>query len=149
MEVLIFMFCLENKDMIMSIIDQRKEDAILIPVYVKVGNKVYSILDMEDIINCSPSIFKVGFGSSDSIFMKKRFPKKRLIEFDNPRIFGKFDEDLQCTTEYILFEASYSEGEDQIDDEINMWSSLLLDKAMKYSDEHRRKLLQSINEDFS
>lgn len=143
------MFCLENKEMIMSIIDQMKEDESLIPVYVRVGAKVYSIIDLGNVTNCSPSIFKVGFGSKDSIFMKKRFPKRRLIEFDNPRILNKFDEDTQSTIEYILFEASFSDGSDPIDDGINKWSSILLDVSLESSEKHRKELLQSFNDDFS
>lgn len=138
------MFCLDNKEMIMSIIDQKKEDDILIPVYIKVGNKVYSILDIHDVINCSPSIFRVGFGSADSIFMKKRFPKKRLMDFDVPRIFRKFDEESQSTIEYILFETFYSDNNEDIDEEINKWCSILFSVAMESSEKHRKELLQSL-----
>ena len=138
------MFCLDNKEMIMSIIDQKKEEDILIPVYVKVGNRVYSIIDIHNVINCSPAIFRVGFGSMDSIFMKKRFPKRRLIDFDEPRIFRKFDEESQNTIEYILFETFYSKNNEDIDEEINNWCSILFSVAMESSEKHRKELLQSL-----
>ena len=60
MEVL-NMFNLNDRDLIMKIINSRDtKTETMIPVYLCIGNKKYSLLEVDKILSCSPSIFKIG-----------------------------------------------------------------------------------------
>ena len=141
------MFNIEDKDLIMKLINMRDKDEIIIPIYIRIGNNMYDLTEVDEIETCSPSIFKVGFGSSDSVFVRNKFPKNRLINFNNAKIFNHFDEDKQCAVDYFVFESSFMELNDGIlSDDINYWYNILLDYVMKHVEvvkkERIRKMLE-------
>ena len=109
------MFNTEDKETLMKLIDSRSTTDSFIPLYIIIGNKKYLLVDMDEIEECSPSIFKIGFGFSDSVFIRNKFPKDKLINFSNSRIFSKYDDDKLCYVQYYVFESSNIEY-DEIDD---------------------------------
>lgn len=143
------MFNIEDKDTIMDLINTRTSSEVVIPIYLKVGNDRFFLTEVEAIGDCSPSIFKVGFGSSDSVFIRNKFPKNRLIEFTNYQRFNHFDDDKQCATDYFVFESSGIEGNDSLTEEINKWYDLLLDYVMKHVEITKKELIRKTMEELS
>lgn len=143
------MFNINDKDMIVSIIEKLNKGDMLIPVYLKVGNTAYSLLDVDDIPDCSPSIFKVGFGTSISVFTRNKFPKNELINFSSPTLFTRFDDDKQTAVEYILFESADMPDGKPIYDEINKWYDILLDYVMKKVDINKKERIKRTMEELS
>jgi hypothetical protein len=90
------MFDVNNKDIIVKLI-MTKDDDIVIPLYVKIYNMRYSILELNDITDFDASSFKVGFGTSTSFLLKNSFPDKNIFDFDNISTFIEFDEKLKFT----------------------------------------------------
>lgn len=143
------MFNINDKDMIVSIIEKRNKGDMLIPVYLKVGNTAYSLLEVDDIPDCSPSIFKVGFGTSISVFTRNKFPKNELINFSSPTLFTRFDDDKQTAVEYILFESADMPDGKPIYDEINKWYDILLDYVMKKVEINKKERIKRTMEELS
>ena len=144
------MFNIEDKETIMKLIDIRNKDDLVVPVYLRVGNNTYYLSEVDEITSCSPSIFKVGFGSSDSVFIRNKFPKNKLINFTNPRTFTNFNEEEQCATEYITFESSYLEYDrTDLTNEISRWYFILLDYTMTHVEENKRIRIKKMMEEQS
>jgi hypothetical protein len=143
------MFNINDKDMVVSIIEKRNKGDMLIPVYLKVGNTAYSLLEVDDIPDCSPSIFKVGFGTSISVFTRNKFPKNELINFSSPTLFTRFDDDKQTAVEYILFESADMPDGKPIYDEINKWYDILLDYVMKKVEINKKERIKRTMEELS
>ena len=144
------MFNVEDKEMIMSIINNRKSDELVIPLYVKVGNQRYSLLEIEDIPDCSPSIFKIGFGSSNSVFTRIKFPNDKLMYFSEAKLFNHFDEDKQILIQYITFESSDVEDNDTLlNKNINMYYDMLLEYVMENVDKNKKERIKKTMEELS
>lgn len=144
------MFNIEDKETIMKLIDIRNKDELVVPVYLRVGNNTYYLSEVDEITSCSPSIFKVGFGSSDSVFIRNKFPKNKLINFTNPRTFTNFNEEEQCATEYITFESSYLEYDrTDLTNEISRWYFILLDYTMTHVEKNKKLRIKKIMEEQS
>lgn len=144
------MFNVEDKEMIMSIINNRKSDELVIPLYVKVGNQRYSLLEIEDIPDCSPSIFKVGFGSSNSVFNRLKFPNNQLMYFSESRLFNHYDEDKQIMIQYIMFESSEVEDDRSVlNDNINKYYNILLDYVMSCVSKNKKERIKKTIEELS
>lgn len=144
------MFNVEDKEMIMSIINNRKSDELVIPLYVKVGNQRYSLLEIEDIPDCSPSIFKVGFGSSNSVFNRLKFPNNQLMYFSESRLFNHYDEDKQIMIQYIMFESSEVEDDRSVlNDNINKYYNILLEYVMSCVSKNKKERIKKTIEELS
>jgi len=144
------MFNIEDKETIMKLIDIRNKNDLIVPVYLRVGNSTFYLSEVDEIPSCSPSIFKVGFGSSDSVFVRNKFPKNKLINFTNPRTFTNFNEEEQCATEYITFESSDLEYDrTDLTNEINKWYSVLLDYTMTHVEENKKLRIKRMMEEQS
>ena len=150
------MFNLEDKDLIRSIINQRvPDDCLLFPVCVKVDKNYYSIpeFDKLDIIG---SNIKIVFGTSDNVFIHKKFPKNVVIYLDNVNTFKHFDEDKQVSTEYCYFESDKFDGlEDEgffqtvydktfrdVFEEINKWCDILIPYLKNIIDRNRKETIK-------
>lgn len=144
------MFNIEDKETIMKLIDIRNKNELVVPVYLRVGNNTYYLSEVDEITSCSPSIFKVGFGSSDSVFIRNKFPKNKLINFTNPRTFTNFNEEEQCATEYITFESSYLEYDrTDLTNEISRWYFILLDYTMTHVEKNKKLRIKRMMEEQS
>ena len=145
------MFNTEDKETLMKLIDSRSTTDSFIPLYIIIGNKKYLLVDMDEIEECSPSIFKIGFGFSDSVFIRNKFPKDKLINFSNSRIFSKYDDDKLCYVQYYVFESSNIEYDeiDDIDKIINKWYDCILEHVMNHVDIIKKERIKQSLEDMT
>lgn len=144
------MFNIEDTDTIMKLINIREADELIIPIYIRIGKDAFSLIDVDEIQNCSASIFKVGFGSSNSVFIRNKFPKNKLIDFTNPKIFGYFDDDKQCAIDYYVFESDIIENDDSIlTKEINKWNNILFEYVMDHVEKNKKERIKRIMEELS
>ncbi len=144
------MFNVEDKEMIMNIVNNRKENELVIPLYVRVGNIRYSLFEVDDIPDCSPSIFKIGFGSSNSVFTRIKFPNDRLMYFSEAKLFNHFDEDKQILIQYITFESSDVEDDGSIlNENINRYYDILLEYVMSHVEINKKERIKKTIEELS
>jgi len=143
------MFNTEDNETIMALINKRHDGELVIPLYARVGKNIYSLIDIPYIPDCSPSIFKVGFGSSNSLFIKTKFPTEELINFSNVKCFNHFDEDAQCLIQYFVFESSDVDKDDELSNQINTFYDVLLDYTMKSANANKQERIKRILEDES
>ena len=144
------MFNVEDKEMIMNIINNRKENELVIPLYVRVGNIRYSLFEVDEIPDCSPSIFKIGFGSSNSVFTKIKFPNDKLMYFSEAKLFNHFDEDKQILIQYITFESSDVEDDGSIlNENINRYYDILLEYVMSHVEINKKERIKKTIEELS
>ena len=144
------MFNVEDKEMIMNIINNRKENELVIPLYVRVGNIRYSLFEVDDIPDCSPSIFKIGFGSSNSVFTRIKFPNDKLMYFSEAKLFNHFDEDKQILIQYITFESSDVEDDGSIlNENINRYYDILLEYVMSHVEINKKERIKKTIEELS
>ena len=130
---------LTDKEFQKTLIDSRDDSMYLIPMYVIVCNKKYSILDIDMIKSrVSETMFKVGFGTSHSIISKpNNFPTGLFYNFNVTPLFTETNGETDISTNYFVLEESafddYEvESEEnpilaKIYDEINSWIQLLYD----------------------
>lgn len=144
------MFDINDKETIMKLIDKRKPEELIIPLYVRVGKDIYSLLEIKSIPDCSPSIFKVGFGSSNSVFTRLKFPTNMLMYFSDVNFFNHYDEDKQATIQYIVFESSDVEDNDSLlNKNINMYYDMLLEYVMENVDKNKKERIKKTMEELS
>ena len=144
------MFNVEDKEMIMNIINNRKENELVIPLYVRVGNIRYSLFEVDEIPDCSPSIFKIGFGSSNSVFTRIKFPNDKLMYFSEAKLFNHFDEDKQILIQYITFESSDVEDNGSIlNENINRYYDILLEYVMSHVEINKKERIKKTIEELS
>jgi len=100
------MFDINNHEFISKVIKSRSDSQYIIPLYVKVYNETYSILELNTMTQYNPASFKVGFGSSVSLFTKKPFPNAYVFEFDMVSIYNEHDDETGSNTRFMVFETS-------------------------------------------
>lgn len=144
------MFNVEDKEMIMNIVNNRKVNELVIPLYVRVGNIRYSLFEVDEIPDCSPSIFKIGFGSSNSVFTRIKFPNDKLMYFSEAKLFNHFDEDKQILIQYITFESSDVEDDGSIlNENINRYYDILLEYVMSHVEINKKERIKKTIEELS
>lgn len=145
------MFDLNDKELIMQIISNKSSTDIVIPLYVKIYNAPYAITELDEINECSHSVFKVGFGSMDNIYTlpEAKFPMNRLQEFYNPNVISKFNEETQVNNMYVTFESDGTSDDDtsKLAQEINKYCQLLFDYISKIVSEKKAVKRQLIVDD--
>lgn len=100
------MFDMNDKEKIMKLINMRDEDQIIIPLYVQIYGKRYSILELNDIkVRFTEGAFKIGYGTADALFMTNAFPIKRIHDFDIISVFTEYDDDTNRAIRYMVFES--------------------------------------------
>lgn len=138
-------FMINDKDKIKKIIDMREDDEIVIPLYVQINGKRYEILEMDKInVRFNPYTFNVGFGTSDSLFIKNSFPVNRINEFKLIEGFNVQDEDTLANIRYTIFESGYIDNvkdDDVLGNNINKYFECLYDKCKEYSDNYFKELI--------
>jgi hypothetical protein len=143
------MFDIDNRDLIMRLICERYENELVIPLYVNIYNKKYSISEINEIKDYSSSIFKVGFGSASSLFMKNSFPTKHIYEFSNVTTFTEYDDNTNTATRYYIFESSYIDNEySELYKQINSYISILEEYIDKHVKELKKELIRIQMEEF-
>lgn len=136
------MFDINDKELIKRIIDKRNDDEYVIPLYVKIYNNTYSLLELDSITDYNPSSFKVGFGSSSSIFTKNSFITEYSFDFDIVNVFGIFSPSLNLNVLYNVFESTYVEECSDMHKQINYYVGLLEDRISKQVDIIKKELIR-------
>lgn len=131
------MFDSTNIDYIKNVINSRESDEYIIPLYVKIFNKTFSILELDDIDNYDSSTFKIGFGSSISILSKNSFISKFIYEFNFIQRFNEYSYEENCDTAYIIFESGYVDDSSVMHKQINQYVDILGNKAKEVYDNNR------------
>ena len=142
------MFDVNNKDIIVKLI-MTKDDDIVIPLYVKIYNMRYSILELNDITDFDASSFKVGFGTSTSFLLKNSFPDKNIFDFDNISTFIEFDEKLNSNIIYRVFESAHANGGDVVHKQINKYYEMLNNYVSNLAIEKKKELINKTMEEYS
>lgn len=140
------MFDIENNELIMRLIDMREDNEIIIPLYVQVYGKRYSILEMDEItVRFTEGAFKVGFGTADALFMKNSFPTNRASEFDVINVFTSYDDNMDRNIRYMVFETGDvdTEANDTLRDQVHEYYQMLFKHVWNNVDKHIKKLLST------
>ena len=152
---------LTDKEFQKTLIDSRDDSMYLIPMYVIVCNKKYSILDIDKIKpRVSETLFKVGFGTSHSIISKpNNFPTGLFYNFNVTPLFTDTNEETDISTNYFVLEESAFDDYDveteenpilgKIYDEINTWIQRLYDMYRECLDNTQTETVVEEEEDQS
>ena len=152
---------LTDKEFQKTLIDSRDDSMYLIPMYVIVCNKKYSILDIDSIKpRVSETLFKVGFGTSHSIISKpNNFPTGLFYNFNVTPLFTDTNEETDISTNYFVLEESAFDDYDveteenpilgKIYDEINTWIQRLYDMYRECLDNTQTETVVEEEEDQS
>lgn len=143
------MFDMNNKELVKKIIDQRDDDEYVIPLYVKIYNEKFSILELDNITDISPSSFKVGFGSSSSIFTKNSFISKYAMDFETINVFKVFDNDNNVDVLYNIFETGFVTENSDMHIQINDYVQMLMDRISDSVSIKRKKMLEDLDNENS
>lgn len=137
------MFDMNDKDKIMKLINMRDKDHRIIPLYVQIYNKRYSLLELDQIkTRFTRSCFKVGFGTADALFMTNSFPTNRVTEFDIVNLFTEYDEDKDVNIRYMIFESGNIDNDDtRLIEELNYYVDMLYDYTYKLVDTYIKNLI--------
>lgn len=96
----------DDKEWIKKLVNMRDEDQIVIPLYVQIYGKKYSLLELDTIkVRFSEGAFKIGYGTADSLFMPNSFPINRIRDFDVITVFTEYDNGKDRTIRYMVFES--------------------------------------------
>lgn len=139
---------LEDRNWIRTVVDMRDADAIVIPLYIQIYGKKYSILDMNSIKKrFAPSAFKIGYGTADSMFMKNSFPVNRINEFDLIDTFYEYDSENDINVRYTVFESGDVDDTEsnKLNEEIHMYFDLLFNNVKENVDAYFKSLIDSEN----
>ena len=137
---------LEDRNWIKTVVDMRDADAIVIPLYIQIYGKKYSILDMNSIKKrFAPSAFKIGYGTADSMFMKNSFPVNRINEFDLVDTFYEYDSENDINVRYTVFESGDVDDieSNKLNQEIHMYFDLLFNNVKENVDAYFKSLIES------
>ena len=102
------MFIKEDYDAVMQMINAKRSDAYLVPVYVRHYNDTFLLEELRTITGFDPA-FHVGFGIKISMFEKKQFPIALFEHFPCITTFTRHDETINTDVKYFVFETGSPE----------------------------------------
>jgi hypothetical protein len=139
-----FMFDFDNKEWIMKIVNMRDEDQIIIPLYVQIYGKKYSLLELDQIkVRFVEATFKVAYGTADALFMPNSFPVNRVRDFDIINVFTEYDNVKDRTIRYMTFESGdvdVKEG-NKLDEQIHMYFEALFNRVKEIVNNYFKSLI--------
>jgi len=137
----------EDKDYIKNLVNQRDDDQIVIPLYVQIYGKKYSLLELKDVkVRFTERAFKVGYGTADALFMPNSFPINRIRDFDVITVFTEYDDKMDRTIRYMVFESGNIdlpdvEEEDKLSEEICSYFDMLYTHVKDVVDDYFKSLI--------
>lgn len=100
-------FYIEDHNRIADLIERRKEDAVVMPLYVRIYNELVDLRSLDEIDNYAPSAMKVGFGARYGLFdPKPQFPLEHLYDVEVVDKFTLFNSEINNDIQYYVFESS-------------------------------------------
>lgn len=141
------MFNMEDHEFITKVIQSRDHNAFIMPLYVRVYNTTYSMMELDSMVEYNPASFKVGFGTSYGLTDGHiNFPKKVMIDLDVINMFHDVDPDTGDTVHYCIFEISNNEvitGDLLLGTEIKMYVDALNHKCSDIVKRYKASLMDS------
>lgn len=140
-------FMFEDKDYIKNLVNQRDDDQIVIPLYVQIYGKKYSLLELRDVkVRFTEGAFKVGYCTADALFMPNSFPINRIRDFDVITVFTEYDDKKDRTIRYMVFESGNIdlpdvEEEDKLSEEICSYFDMLYTHVKDVVDDYFKSLI--------
>ena len=140
-------FMFEDKDYIKNLVNQRDDDQIVIPLYVQIYGKKYSLLELKDVkVRFTEGAFKVGYCTADALFMPNSFPINRIRDFDVITVFTEYDDKKDRTIRYMVFESGNIdlpdvEEKDKLSEEICSYFDMLYTHVKDVVDEYFKSLI--------
>jgi hypothetical protein len=140
-------FMFEDKDYIKNLVNQRDDDQIVIPLYVQIYGKKYSLLELKDVkVRFTEGAFKVGYCTADALFMPNSFPINRIRDFDIITVFTEYDDKKDRTIRYMVFESGNIdlpdvEEKDKLSEEICSYFDMLYTHVKDVVDEYFKSLI--------
>lgn len=137
----------EDKDYIKNLVNQRDDDQIVIPLYVQIYGKKYSLLELKDVkVRFTEGAFKVGYCTADALFMPNSFPINRIRDFDVITVFTEYDDKKDRTIRYMVFESGNIdlpdvEEEDKLSEEICSCFDILYTHVKDVVDDYFKSLI--------
>lgn len=138
----------DDKNWIMDIINRRDDDMIVIPLYVQIYGKRFSILELDKINKrFDTGSFKVAYGTADALFMSNSFPVERARDFDVVTVFTEYDNEKDRRVRYMVFECGDvdvdvdEENPDTLNSQIHSYYEALYNRVKKIVDEHFKALI--------
>lgn len=138
------MFDFDNKEWIMKIVNMRDEDQIIIPLYVQIYGKKYSLLELDQIkVRFVEGAFKVAYGTADSLFMPNSFPVNRVRDFDIINVFTEYDNVKDRTIRYMTFESGDVDVKEdsKLDEQIHMYFEALFHRVKEIVNSYFKSLI--------
>lgn len=147
------MFDVMDKEYIISMIRNKKDNAFIIPLYVKVYNQTYTIHELNDIPMFNPSGFRVGYGAIVSMFDKFSFPQDKMFRFECIDAFNMHNEKYNVDEKFIVIESGIFTDDDEFDESDPLYEQMAyyyteLRKYLekKYQEKRKRLIQQQIEE---
>lgn len=147
-------FMFEDKDYIKNLVNQRDDDQIVIPLYIQIYGKKYSLLELKDVkVRFTEGAFKVGYGTADALFMPNSFPINRIRDFDVITVFTEYDDKKDRTIRYMVFESGNidppadeyinfdKEEDDKLSEQIRTYFEMLYNHTKNVVDEYFKSLI--------
>lgn len=137
----------DDKEWIKKLVNMRDEDQIVIPLYVQIYGKKYSLLELDTIkVRFSEGAFKIGYGTADSLFMPNSFPINRIRDFDVITVFTEYDNEKDRTIRYMVFESGNidlpdAEEKDKLSEELCSCFDMLYTHAKGVVDDYFKALI--------
>ena len=123
----------------------RDDDEIVIPLYIQIYGKKYSLLELDTVKKrFSRSAFKVGYATADALFMDNSFPVNRIGDFDLVNTFTEYDESMERQIRYTVFESGDVDvkEDDKLGEEIHMYFECLFNNVKERVDAHFKSLIE-------
>ena len=136
----------DDRNWIMDIINRRDDDQVIIPMYVQIYGKKFSILELDKINKrFDKGSFKVAYGTADALFMPNSFPTERARDFDVITVFTEYDNDKERSIRYMVFECGDvdvdEENPNPLNVEIHGYYEALYNHVKKIVDDHFKALI--------
>lgn len=93
----------KDYDEIKRIIDAKRPDGYVIPLYVQLYNDRYAITEINSITSFNPAAFRIGFGAKKSILDRCSFPECMSKYYSIEDSFVVNDPDTQVSEVYLIF----------------------------------------------
>lgn len=141
-----------NNEQLKRIIDLRNNEVI--PLYFVIMGVKYKLPEINDIENFNPSGFKVGFGTSTSLFNKSSRNWRYIV--NDVDCVGKFeyeDEVNNSIDTYYIFETSGFDDASStsnklydMHEEINTYIDMIFNKLKEVSETKRKEKIKLLME---
>ena len=140
------MFDISDNNKIKNIIECIDSDSgsKVFPLYVRIGDDTFTLLELDNIKQYYPSLFKVGFGMLYNEYDKRSIKVSDTYLFNIIKTFDMFDIDRNIVTKYFIVETSESDINNNIVKDMNEYITMLREKCESVYYAYRKRLVESL-----